>query len=116
LLVSDKEVTLPQPSKFEFDKFPLNTLFHERRSGRDRRDDAPPQAEGQHPPTAPPERRERKERRRRIDPTTFDKQYTPDELEFMKAMQQVKVQTGRPFPTHREVIGVAVSLGYRIVA
>jgi hypothetical protein len=109
-------VTLPQPSKFEFDNFPLNTLFHERRSGHDRRDDVLPVVKAEHPPGVQPERRERRERRRRIDPTTFDKQYTPDELEFMKAMQQVKVQTGRPFPTHREVIGVAVALGYRIVA
>ena len=50
---------------------------------------------------------------RRIDPTTFEKQYTDDELEFMNAMQRFKERTGKAFPTHGEVIKVAVSLGYR---
>ena len=59
------------------------------------------------------ERRARKERRRRIDPTTFEKQYTDDEMEFMTAMQRFKVQSGKPFPSHGEVLTVARALGYR---
>ena len=55
-----------------------------------------------------PERRARAERRKRIDPTTFEKQYTEDELEFMNAMQRFKERTGKPFPTYAEVIKVAV--------
>ncbi len=39
----------------------------------------------------------KKERRRRIDPTTFEKQYTDDEIEFMNAMQHFKMQSGRAF-------------------
>jgi hypothetical protein len=58
------------------------------------------------------ERQPRRERRRRIDPTTFEKQYTEDELEFMNAMQRFKERTGKAFPTHGEVIKVAISLGY----
>lgn len=33
--------------------------------------------------------------------------------QFMNAMQRFKERTGRPFPTHGEVIKVAVALGYR---
>ena len=61
------------------------------------------------------ERRARKERRRRIDPTTFEKQYTEDELEFMNAMQRFKVQSCKSFPSHGDVLRVALSLGYRKV-
>ena len=55
----------------------------------------------------------RKERRRRVDPTTFEKQYTPDEVEFMSAMQAFKSRTGKAFPTHGEVLAIAHALGYR---
>jgi hypothetical protein len=34
-------------------------------------------------------------------------------MEFMNAMQRFKERTGKAFPTHAEVIKVAVSLGYR---
>ena len=64
-------------------------------------------------PRAPSERRAKKDRRRRIDPTTFEKQYTDDELEFMNAMQRFKMQSGKSFPSHGEVLRVAFSLGYR---
>ena len=57
--------------------------------------------------------RVRKDRRRRIDPTTFEKQYTDDELEFMNAVQYFKVQSGKSFPSHGDVLRVAASLGYR---
>ena len=56
---------------------------------------------------------QKKERRRRIDPTTFEKQYTDDELEFMNAMQRFKELSGKTFPSYADVIRVAVSLGYR---
>jgi hypothetical protein len=101
--------------KFDYSAFPENTLFHERR-GPDRRSRFPAKpaadskAEASH---VPKERRARKERRRRIDPTTFEKQYTDDELEFMNAMQQFKVQTCKSFPTFGDVLRVAYSLGYR---
>ena len=67
------------------------------------------------PPAAADQRRAKKERRRRIDPTTFEKQYTADEMEFMNAMQRFKEASGKSFPTHGEVLKVAVALGYRRV-
>jgi hypothetical protein len=109
----DNDETKPQPEKFDFSSFPPDTLFHERRNKRDRRSRADARHDESAPLQAPTERRAKKERRRRIDPTTFEKQYTDDELEFMNAMQRFKVQTGRSFPTHGEVLKVAFSLGYR---
>jgi hypothetical protein len=103
----DNEETSPEPPKFDFSAYPADTLFHDRRSGIDRREQSTPD------PPAAAERRAKKDRRRRIDPTTFEKQYTEDELEFMTAMQRFKVQSGRAFPSHREVLRVAATLGYR---
>jgi hypothetical protein len=51
-------------------------------------------------------------RRRRIDPTTCDFEYTPAELEFMAAMDSYKRQSGRLFPTWKEVLEVLTRLGY----
>lgn len=53
-----------------------------------------------------------KPRRHGVDPTTTDRQYTPEELEFMQAMQAHKQRTGRWFPTWGEVLEVLQSLGY----
>lgn len=110
--MSTHEETSKPPVKFDFSAYPADSLFHERRTGRERRDR---DAAGEPKPTVVPagERRQRKERRRRVDPTTFEKQYTDDEIEFMNAVQRFKVQTGRPFPSHREVLRIADSLGYR---
>src|SRR6516165_2100193 len=68
----------------------------ERRSGRDRR--------------------EQGERRRQIDPTTCERDYTDEEIHFMKAMDQYKRDNRRPFPTWSEVLEVLRALGYRKVA
>ncbi len=115
--MADSELeTSETPQKFDFSAYPEDTLFHERRSGQDRRDrpvKPKPARASAVPPAPKPERRAKKERRRRIDPTTFEKQYTDDELEFMNAMQRFKVQTGKSFPSHGEVLRVAHSLGYR---
>src|SRR4029079_15482568 len=105
-------------ASFDFGAFPADTLFHDRRAGPDRRG---PNGADRKPKVVsadakPPERRAKKERRRRIDPTTFEKQYTDDEIEFMNAMQRFKVQSGKAFPSHGDVLHVAYSLGYRKVA
>lgn len=95
---------------FDFSAYPPDTLFHDRRSGLDRRATSPepePPAE-----TTEPERR-RTDRRKRIDPTTFEKQYTVDELEFMNAMQDFKVRHAKAFPSYGDVLRVAFALGYR---
>jgi hypothetical protein len=67
----------------------------ERRSGRDRRQQG--------------------ERRRQVDPTTCEKDYSDDEIVFMRAMDQYKRANRRPFPTWSEVLEVLRSLGYRRV-
>jgi hypothetical protein len=115
LPVSYNGMTSPVAPKFDFEAFPTDTLFHERRSGVERREADAASAGGVFVPVSGPDRREKKERRRRVDPTTFDKQYTRDELDFMTAIQSFKDRTGSKFPTHREVIKVATFLGYRKV-
>jgi hypothetical protein len=115
-MIDDKDETKPTPSEFDLSLYPPNTVFHERRSGFDRRFGKrrarTEDGVGALPAPMIRERRTRKERRRRIDPTTYEKQYTEDELEFMNAMQRFKERTGKSFPTYGEVIKVAVSLGY----
>ncbi|HXY33463.1 MAG TPA: hypothetical protein VEI07_04500 [Planctomycetaceae bacterium] len=62
------------------------------------------------------ERRSKVERRRQIDPTTCERDYTPDQVDFMKAMDLYKRRSGRQFPTWSEVLEVIENLGYRKVA
>ena len=114
-MTPDDIQTHPPAPEFDISRYPPDSLFHERRTGHDRRH---PDAADE-PELAPPrpdeatERRQKKERRRRIDPTTFEKQYTDDEMEFMNAMQRFKELSGKTFPSHGDVIKVAVMLGYR---
>lgn len=58
-------------------------------------------------------RRAKVERRRQIDPTTCERDYTADEIEFMKAMDDYKRSSGRQFPTWSEVLEVVRHLGYK---
>ena len=51
-------------------------------------------------------------RRRLIDPTTCERDYSSEELEFMQAIEQYKCRSGRMFPTQSEVLEVVRSLGY----
>ncbi len=61
------------------------------------------------------ERRNLGERRRQVDPTTCEKDYSDEEIIFMKAMDQYKRANRRPFPTWSEVLEVLRALGYRRV-
>ena len=49
---------------------------------------------------------------RRMNPTTSERSYTPDEVEFMNALAAFKQASGRLFPTCSEILGVLRSLGY----
>ena len=60
--------------------------------------------------------RKKGERRRHIDPTTCERDYDHQEIEFMTAMDDYKRRSGRQFPTWSEVLEVMRSLGYRQVA
>lgn len=57
--------------------------------------------------------RQQSSRRRLVDPTTCEREYTADELEFIQAIETYKKSSGRLFPTWSEVLEVARSLGYR---
>ena len=99
--------TQPEAPAFDFSAFPADTLFLDRRTlpGGSA---APPK-----PVAAPAVPRVRKERRRRVDPTTFEKQYNNHEMEFMNAIQDFKSRSGKMFPSHGDVLKVALRLGYR---
>jgi len=58
------------------------------------------------------ERREKVNRRRQIDPTTCERDYTSDEIDFMQALDEYKRQNGRMFPTCSEILEVIRDLGY----
>ena len=79
----------------------------DRRRNDRRRDDSPTLDDGSAGP-----RRRRKQRRRHIDPTTCERDYSEQELEFMRAMDEYKHSSGRMFPTCSEVLEVVRSLGY----
>ncbi len=64
------------------------------------------------PPPPKLERRKKVQRRRQIDPTTCERDYTKDEIEFMNALDEYKRQSGRMFPTCSEVLEVIRALGY----
>ncbi len=51
-------------------------------------------------------------RRRMIDPTTCERDYGADEVEFMQALDRYKRTSGRMFPTCSEILEVVRSLGY----
>ena len=51
-------------------------------------------------------------RRRQIDPTTCERDYTNDEIEFMQALDAYKRSSGRMFPTCSEILEVIRGLGY----
>ncbi len=59
--------------------------------------------------------RRRQDRRRQIDPTTCERDYSDNEIEFMRAMDDYKRKSGRPFPTWKRSAGSLMSLGYRKV-
>jgi hypothetical protein len=63
-------------------------------------------------PAVPLERRKKVQRRRQIDPTTCERDYSVDEVEFMNAMDDYKRKSGRMFPTCSEVLEVIRALGY----
>jgi hypothetical protein len=82
----------------------------DRRQHNDRRKRAVPVAVERR---AGKDRRNQGERRRQVDPTTCEKDYSDEEILFMRAMDQYKRSNRRPFPTWSEVLEVLRSLGYR---
>jgi hypothetical protein len=56
--------------------------------------------------------RRKVQRRRQIDPTTCERDYSGDEIEFMQALDAYKRRSGRMFPTCSEILDVIRDLGY----
>ena len=77
----------------------------DRRAGEDRRKEDIPVAND----------RRKVQRRRQIDPTTCERDYNGDEIEFMRALDSYKRASGRMFPTCSEILEVIRGLGYRKV-
>ncbi len=80
----------------------------ERRSGQDRRTRQEPVLIERRQL----QRRAKVPRRRQIDPTTCERDYTADEIEFMRALDEYKRSSGRMFPTCSEILEVLRKLGY----
>ncbi len=81
----------------------------------ERRQTAAPATAAAAPAAAPavaPERRKKVPRRRQIDPTTCERDYSQDEIEFMHALDAYKRSSGRMFPTCSEILEVVRGLGY----
>jgi len=81
---------------------------NDRRAGTDRRRKSEPVAVQRRKL----KRRTKVNRRRQIDPTTCERDYTPEEVEFMSALESYKRTSGRMFPTCSEVLEVLRKLGY----
>jgi hypothetical protein len=79
----------------------------DRRSTEDRRKETVPVAIERRAGT-----RRKVQRRRQIDPTTCERDYTADEIEFMHALDAYKRSSGRMFPTCSEILEVIRGLGY----
>lgn len=95
----------------------ISELRVDRRSG-DRRIHLERRKAGAAPPEGTERRktpRRKTERRRQIDPTTCERDYSDNEVAFMRAMDEYKRKSGRMFPTWSEVLEVLHSLGYRRV-
>lgn len=85
----------------------LNRRASDRRAKDDRRKESVPVAVERRGPE-----RRKTPRRRQIDPTTCERDYSGDEIEFMQAMDAYKRANGRMFPTCSEILEVIRGMGY----
>lgn len=81
----------------------------DRRKGEDRRKASTPVAVERRSGTT---ERRKVQRRRQIDPTTCERDYSGEEIEFMHALDAYKRSSGRMFPTCSEILEVIRGLGY----
>ncbi len=81
-----------------------------RRSDERRKENATGAVQAQGQPKL--ERRKKVQRRRQIDPTTCERDYSLEEVEFMNALDDYKRKSGRMFPTCSEILEVIHAIGY----
>ncbi len=85
----------------------------DRRAAKDRRKSSDRRAKSEPVPVERRKNTRRKvQRRRQIDPTTCERDYTNDEIEFMQALDAYKRANGRMFPTCSEILEVIRAMGY----
>ena len=80
------------------------------RRRKDRRGTEPKQTDAISSEVKTPRRKQ--QRRRQIDPTTCERDYNDEEIQFMQALDAYKRSSGRMFPTCSEVLEVIRGLGY----
>ena len=107
----NEPVSKEEEVRFE-DTIPEDAITIDRRSGKDRRKESSDASESAGSEKPKLERRAKVTRRRQIDPTTCERDYTDDEIEFMNAIDEYKRTSGRMFPTCSEVLEVLRNLGY----
>jgi hypothetical protein len=88
----------------------MNRRSSDRRGKEDRRKESVPVAVERRTGTS--SERRKTPRRRQIDPTTCERDYSGDEIEFMQAMDAYKRANGRMFPTCSEILEVIRAMGY----
>ena len=91
---------------------PDGTIVMDRRASERRSDERRQRGEPMAGERRATERR-KTPRRRQIDPTTCERDYGPDEIEFMAALDEYKRTSGRMFPTCSEILEVVKKLGYQ---
>jgi hypothetical protein len=85
----------------------LNRRASDRRAKEERRKESAPVAVERRASD-----RRKTPRRRQIDPTTCERDYSGEEIEFMQAMDAYKRANGRMFPTCSEILEVIRAMGY----
>lgn len=103
----------PQDTILKVDRRTDEAIAETDRRDDDRRQEEPSNIDGEERRQGP---RRKVERRRQIDPTTCERDYSDDEIEFMRSMDEYKRRSGRQFPTWSEVLEVLRGMGYRKVA
>jgi hypothetical protein len=114
--VGDQEVTVcrRRGDRRQADAKPTKKAKASKAAGPAAVETATPEVAAAPAPPAPPiERRAKVQRRRQIDPTTCERDYTNDEIEFMHALDAYKRASGRMFPTCSEILEVVRGLGYQ---
>jgi len=115
--LATERVPVPAPTRLKVSDVQTTELRIDRRSGErrerlERRKADDVNYAGKERRVGP---RRKVERRRQIDPTTCERDYSENEVAFMRAMDEYKRKSGRMFPTWSEVLEVLHSLGYRKV-
>ena len=100
---------MPESNKIDVQEVEINRRSKERRSD-DTVTDPINETDENKSEFKPPRRK--KQRRRQIDPTTCERDYNQEEINFMQALADYKRSSGRMFPTCSEILEVVRGLGY----